>query len=62
MATVPELPRNCNSWVAVSRKTGQPVIETFECRVVELIDEERFEVLPTLAWLQRFNAKLRKEK
>jgi len=60
MATIPRLERGCGSWVAVSRATGKAVIETFERRVVETVNQHRYEVLTARQWLGRVNAVARK--
>ena len=52
---IPPLEHNCNSWVAVSRKTGLPVLETFSASVAGKVNHSAYEVLTTLQWLQRFN-------
>lgn len=49
----------CNSWVAVCRKTGKPVYETSNMTLAEGINQNRYEVLTALQWLQRFNASVR---
>ena len=47
------------SWIIVSRATGQPVLETFSSRTAAAVDRARYEVLPALQWLQRFNASVK---
>lgn len=44
------------SWIIVSRRTGQPVFETWLPRLAAAVNRERYEVLTALEWLQRFNA------
>lgn len=46
------------SWIVVDRETGKPVLETFSKTTADAINRLRYEVLPALQWLQRFNAKL----
>jgi hypothetical protein len=60
-----KLPHNCNSWCVVVRHTGDVVREIWDERLADRIvrDEgERFEVIPTIEWLQRFNASVRNAK
>lgn len=54
--TAPPLEPGCNSWVIVRRSTGEPVCETYSRRVANAANQERYEVLTALQWLQRFNA------
>lgn len=56
----PALERHCNSWIAVCRSTGAPVLETFSRPVADAIDAGRFEVLTAAQWLARFNAGIAK--
>ena len=56
---IPELEPHCGSWIAVDRRTGNPVLETFELRTAERINQERYEVVTTLQWLVRVNRKIR---
>ena len=58
MTNVPDLEPVCGSWVAVSRVTGEAVYETFSRGVAEKINQEAYEVLTALHWLQRFNARV----
>jgi len=55
MATVPELESHCGSWIIVYRATGNPVMETFDRRTAEAVNQEAFEVLTAAQWLGRFN-------
>jgi hypothetical protein len=55
MAHIPEQSERCNSWVIIDRSTGKPICETFEPAWLEQVDGERFEILTTLEWLQRYN-------
>ena len=59
MNTIPPLERHCGSWVAVSRATGLPVLETYSRTVVEALNQDRYEVLTAAQWLGRFNAAVR---
>ena len=56
---IPELPDNCNSWVAVFRSTGQPVMETFDYQTARAVNQANYEVLTALEWLRRFNRNVR---
>jgi hypothetical protein len=47
---------NSRSWVAVDKRTGEAVMETFDRRIADMINETKFEVVPILEWLQRVNA------
>lgn len=53
---------SCNSWIAVSRETGAPVLETYSERVALAVNIERYEVLTGLAWLQRLNSQLKADR
>lgn len=55
MSTIPELEPVCGSWIIVSRATGKPVLETFARAVAEAVNQDKYEVLTALQWLQRFN-------
>ena len=56
---IPDLEPNCGSWIIVSRETGDSVFETFQRGVAEKINQEKYEVLTALQWLQRFNARVK---
>lgn len=58
-AHVPDLPRHCGSWVIVRRDTGQGVLETFSRAVCERVNASSYEVLTTLDYLGRLNARIR---
>lgn len=47
------------SWIAVSRATGTPVLETFLPNVAAAINRDRYEVLSALEWLVRLNTQLK---
>lgn len=49
---VPDLEPNCGSWIVVDRRTGRAVLETFERRTAEAINQEHYRVVTALAWLQ----------
>ena len=48
------------SWVVVSRETGKPVLETFERKTAEAINQDKYEVLTALQWAARYNEAVRK--
>jgi hypothetical protein len=48
-----------SSWIVIDRNTGLPVCETFNQAIAAKINEARYEVLPALQWLQRFNASVK---
>jgi hypothetical protein len=50
-----------SSWVVVDRETGKPVLETFERKTAERVNQSRYEVLTAQDWLERFNGSLRKD-
>ena len=52
---LPRLPRHCNSWVAVSKTTGEVAVETFDPRVAASIDQEKYNVIPAYEWLVSLN-------
>ena len=59
MAAIPNLERHCGSWIVVSRATGKPVLETYERKTAEAINQTAYEVLTAAQWLGRFNAELK---
>lgn len=56
MTKVPPLPRNCNSWVIVSRATGEPMLETWNSALVAKVNSFAYYPVAALQWLQGFNA------
>lgn len=44
------------SWVIRHKATGDIVFETFNRRVVELLNTDKFEAVPILEYLQSLNA------
>ncbi len=56
---VPDLPHNCNSWIAVDRVTGEAFHETWERDLAERLAARGYEVVTALAWLQRVNARVK---
>lgn len=50
---IPELEPHCGSWIVVDRETGRAVLETFERRIAEAINQDRYEVLTALQYLAR---------
>jgi hypothetical protein len=48
-----------NSWIIVSKKSGQPILETFNKQFADAVNRERYEVLTSLEWLQRFNKQVK---
>ncbi len=55
----PRLLPGASSWVIVNRRTGQAVRETFEKTLADRVNRARYEVLPILEYLQRFNASVK---
>jgi hypothetical protein len=49
------------SWVIVRREDGQAVLETFNRRVADAINRERYDVIPAGEYLGRLNRKIREE-
>lgn len=45
------------SHVIVSRATGKPVLETWNRRLLQHVNTEKYEVVPVLEWLVRVNGK-----
>lgn len=48
-----------NSWVIVERGTLNAVLETFSRQLVEMINTERYEVLPIGEYLGRLNQQIK---
>lgn len=59
MSRVPDLEPRCGSWVAVSRATGLAVLETYSRHIAEAVNQERYEVVTALVWLQRINRQIK---
>ena len=55
MSAVPDLEPNCGSWIVVRRATGEAVLETYSRQVAEAINQDRYEVVTALSWLQSLN-------
>ena len=56
---IPALEHHCNSWIVVSRTTGNPVLETFERSTASAVNQAKYEVLTALQWLHRFNQSIK---
>jgi len=50
---------SCNSWVVVSKATGEAVLETFSRKVADRVDRGRYDVLTAYDYLVRLNATVR---
>ena len=50
---------NTASWIIVRRSTGEPVLETYSHKTVQALNEEKYEAIPILKYLQEVNAGLR---
>lgn len=50
---IPELEHHCGSWVIVNRHTGKAVMETFNRKTAEAINQTKYEVLTALQYLAR---------
>lgn len=57
--SVPDLEPDCGSWVVVRRATGEAVLETYDRKVAEAINQERYKVVTALSWLQSLNQTIR---
>lgn len=49
------------SWIIVDRETGKAVIELFDRRNVDQINQEKYEAVPALEYLQELNVKIKLE-
>jgi len=56
---VPNLERHCDSWVVVSRKTGESVMETYNRATAERINQGAYEVVTAQRWLVRVNQEIK---
>jgi hypothetical protein len=54
------LPDGSGSWIVVSKATGKPVFETFSQKTVEQVNQDKYEVMTTLEWLQLFNSNVKR--
>lgn len=52
---IPQLEPHCGSWIVISRATGKAVLETFERRTAEAINQSAYEVLTAAQWLTELN-------
>ena len=43
------------SWVIVSLETEKPVLETFSKAIAEAINQQKYQAVPILEWLQSLN-------
>ena len=55
--TIPELEPHCGSWIVTSRETGEVVLETFERKTAEAINQEKYMVQTALQHLASLNSK-----
>jgi hypothetical protein len=46
-----------SSWVVVDLKTNEAVLETFNERLADAVNREKYKVVPILAYLQSLNRK-----
>ncbi len=47
------------SWVIVSKETGKAIFETFNRKLADKVNTEKYRVVPVLEWLQEFNRKVK---
>lgn len=52
---IPALEHHCRTWVVVDRATGKPALETSNRKLVERVNQDRYDVLTAVQWLVRFN-------
>jgi len=52
---IPELEHHCGSWIVVRRSTGEAVLETFERRTAEAINQDLYEVRTAAQHLASLN-------
>lgn len=45
------------SWIIRNKTTGEVVMETFDPRVPEALNQEKYEAIPILEYLQSLNKK-----
>lgn len=55
MANVPQLEPWCNSWVVVSKETGTAVLETYQHKLVEAVNADKYDVLSSYQYLVNLN-------
>ena len=56
-AKVPDLPKHCGSWIVSCNATGTAVLETYDRRVAEAINTDKYTVHTAAAWLASLNSK-----
>ena len=44
-----------NSWVIISKETKQPILETWDWKVVEAVNTNKYEAIPILKYLASLN-------
>lgn len=49
------------SWVIVSKATQQPVLETYNEKIVKAINTERYEAVPILQYLQQLARSIKEQ-
>ena len=46
---------NAASWVICEKATGRAVLETFSPRLIEKLNNAKYEAIPIMAYLQNLN-------
>lgn len=52
---IPELEHHCGSWIIVDRQTGKAVLETFNRKTAEAVNQDKYKVLTALQYLTSLN-------
>ena len=56
---IPALEPHCGSWIAVSRETGAPTLETFSAAIAGKVNQSAYALFSAAKWLGAFNAAIR---
>ena len=56
---IPPLEPHCGSWIAVSRETGAPALETFSAAIAGKVNQSAYALFTAATWLGALNAAIR---
>lgn len=58
---IPELEHHCGSWVVCNKASGAVILETFDRRTAERVNQSKYSVETAAQYLGRLNNKIRSE-
>jgi hypothetical protein len=53
--------RTTASWVIREKETGVVIMETFDKKKIDALNESRYEAVPILTYLQELNMRIKRE-